>query len=91
MSNNAILLGLVISLCVTSRCFATDEDFELVVYTEEFPPFNFLYKGRIRGINKDIVELACKSADIYCSFKILPWSRAFKLTQMHSNSGLIST
>ena len=64
---------------------------ELTIYTEEFPPYNYSEHGVIRGINIDILKLACTNANIQCAFEIYPWKRAMFLTLKDPNSGLVST
>ncbi|GAC16546.1 substrate-binding periplasmic protein [Aliiglaciecola lipolytica] len=87
------MLSLVL-LSLAFFCLANDasaKDFNLKIYTEEFPPYNFTFQNKIVGINKEIVEMACSQAKFKCTFEILPWQRAYQLTQKNLRSGLIST
>ena len=63
----------------------------LVIYTEQFPPYNFIKDDRIVGVNIDIIKQACKLAEIECVFKLYPWLRAFTAAQKNANSGVMST
>lgn len=63
----------------------------LTIYTEEFPPYNFLEKGNVVGVNADIVAMACKMANITCKFALYPWKRAMTLSLKDGLSGLVST
>lgn len=63
----------------------------ITIFTEQFPPYNFLEEDRIVGINLDIVKRACEIAEIRCEFKLFPWKRAMALAQSKRFSGLIST
>jgi polar amino acid transport system substrate-binding protein len=63
----------------------------LVVYTEEFPPYNFMVDAEITGINIRLVEAACKKAQIECVFQMLPWNRSMRMALEGPNTALIST
>lgn len=63
----------------------------LTIYTEHFPPYNFLSEGEVTGINVELVRKMCTAANIVCEFKLHPWNRAFRMTEETPNSGLIST
>lgn len=64
----------------------------LMLYTEDNPPFNFLSEdtGQIDGVSYDIVVELMRRADIPFSIELLPWKRAFQLTQGTPNSCLFS-
>jgi len=79
----------LISLCALVLSSARGN--ELVIYTEQFPPYNFLKNEEIQGINIDIVKRACFHAQISCRFEIYPWNRAVSLTKRRHNAGLVST
>lgn len=63
----------------------------LVIYTEQFPPYNFIKDDRIVGINIDIIKQACQLAELQCVFKLYPWLRAFTAAQKNGYSGVMST
>lgn len=63
----------------------------LVVYTEEFPPYNFSVNNEITGINILLVKAACKEAQIECVFQILPWNRSMRMALEGPNTALVST
>ena len=63
----------------------------LIVYTEEFPPYNFSVDNHVTGINIQLVKAACESAKIECVFPIYPWKRAMKMALAGPNTGLVST
>lgn len=62
----------------------------LILYTEEYPPYNYSELGRIKGINTEIIREACRMAELTCKFEILPWTRAYKQVQEQQNSGIFS-
>ena len=63
----------------------------LSIYTEQFPPYNYLHDNKIVGINLDIVKQACETAEINCTFKLYPWLRAYKAALHYNNAGVMST
>ncbi|NVK24434.1 MAG: ABC transporter substrate-binding protein [Gammaproteobacteria bacterium] len=71
-------------------CVATHAS-ELELFTENFPPYNFIGHNEIIGINADILSRACLIADIDCTVSLLPWSRAYKAASVMQNSGVFST
>lgn len=73
---------------LAEKASATDS---LIIYTEQFPPYNFRDNHEIRGINVDLIAETCVKAGILCHFQLLPWSRAMSNTLATDNSGLIST
>ena len=64
---------------------------ELNLYTEQFPPFNYVSEGELTGINLDIVKLACERSNITCHLTSLPWNRAYANALKFDNSGVFST
>lgn len=63
----------------------------ITIFTEQFPPYNYLEEDRIVGINHDIVKRACEIANLRCEFKLYPWQRAMASAQAKRFAGLIST
>lgn len=76
-------------LCCSAHSFSSEN--MLTIYTEEFPPYNYIYKGKVVGVNADIVAMACDIADIKCEFALYPWNRAMTLSLKDAKSGLVST
>jgi polar amino acid transport system substrate-binding protein len=72
-------------------CCLYANDQSLVIYTEEFPPYNYSKNGKITGINIRIVQAACKEVGIECKFEMLPWNRAMRMARNGPNTGLVST
>lgn len=63
----------------------------LRLYTEHFPPYNFVYQGQVVGTNTDIVLRACAIAKLDCTVSLYPWRRAFEMTLADKQSGLYTT
>lgn len=64
----------------------------LTLYTENNPPFNFRsdQTGDITGVSYQIVIEMMRRAEIPYNVELLPWKRAFQLTQDTRNSCLFS-
>ena len=85
-----LLLALVsVSLLLATGAHATDNpDTDMVLLTENFPPYNMAKNGKnfaqdenINGIATDIVREIFKRADINYSLTLrFPWERIYKLT-----------
>lgn len=63
----------------------------LVAYTEEWPPYNFGEGNEVRGIATDMLRAICKEARVDCSFRLVPWARAYKTVQETPNTVLFTT
>ena len=63
---------LLMFLTITTVCMA--ETLEFVF--SDFPPFECIENGFPAGINKEIIEEACRRLDITPVFRQLPWKRA---------------
>lgn len=61
------------------------------IYTEHFPPYNYIEDSKITGINVEVVNQACSMANLDCQFSLYPWNRAMRLVKNNEFSGLIST
>jgi len=83
----ALLLSL--NLLVLQPVMAAPQP-ELTLYTEHFPPYSFLQQQQVRGINADLLRLACERAAIHCEFVLYPWLRAFELAQKNPHGGIFS-
>lgn len=84
------MFKLATTVLLFSSAFLTKAT-ELAIYTEQFPPYNYLKNNKIVGINLDIVKKACKQAKIKCTFKLYPWLRAYKAALKYDNAGVMST
>lgn len=84
-----MFLRILLIFLVPTSLFANDR--AIVVYTEEFPPYNFTVDGNITGINIGLVKEACEAASVECVFEIFPWNRAMRMALEGPNTGLVST
>lgn len=62
----------------------------LYLYTETFPPYNYLKDKQVVGINTEIVTQVCILAALKCVIRLLPWSRALALTNKSNDAGIYS-
>lgn len=63
----------------------------LKVFTEQFPPYNYLQEDQLVGINVELLNEVCRRAKIQCELELLPWKRAFENAKKMEGTGLIST
>ena len=66
---------------------------ELLLTTENYPPFNMQEEGtqRIIGISTDIVRRVMVRAGINYSIKFLPWQRAYAMALQEPDTCVFST
>ncbi|GAA0350017.1 ABC transporter substrate-binding protein [Bowmanella denitrificans] len=79
----------LLSLATTGSLWAAPA--QIKVYTEHFPPYQFMHKDKVVGINAELVMSVCQAAKVHCELELLPWKRSLQLTQSQPMSGLIST
>lgn len=87
----ALLLAIAFSLSTASTARAVQP--ELLLTTENYPPFNMQQDGTnlIVGISTDIVREIMKRAGLSYSMKFLPWQRAYTMALNSSNTCVFST
>ena len=70
---------------------ASSTDSTLIVYTEEWPPFNYLNeKGEIDGISTLKVREVLESIGIDYEIRLVPWIRAFTIASDTPNTLIYS-
>ncbi len=92
----AVLLLLALNLPARA---ALPDDYQVVLLTENFPPFNMAADGtnyaaerNISGINADIVREMFKRAGIAYSLTLrFPWERIYNQVLAQPDQGLFST
>ncbi|WP_295518509.1 ABC transporter substrate-binding protein [uncultured Pseudomonas sp.] len=93
----AVLLGCVLG---TTQVHAElPEGYRVVLFTENFPPFNMAVDGKnfardeaINGISTDLVREMFKRAKIDYNLSLrFPWDRIYNLTLENANYGIFST
>ncbi len=67
---------------------------DLLIVTEEYPPFNYVENGTLKGISVDFLDSAFSHMGIdipHDSIRILPWAEAYNTTLSRNNTLLFST
>lgn len=78
-----ILIFLVLILFCFSRALAQDPD-QILYMTEEYPPYNFMENGRLKGFSVDLMVLMLEKFESKVSreeIRLYPWPRAYQLIQ----------
>ncbi|RED51515.1 substrate-binding periplasmic protein [Aestuariispira insulae] len=73
---------------------ALAEDRRLEVLAEEFPPFNYVEDGELKGFAVDLVREMFHRTDFHAKggrFRVLPWKRAYLLAQTRPDILLLTT
>lgn len=66
----------------------------LTFYTEDFPPYQFVEEGELKGIFVDILQEAFKRTDTIKTiddFNVVPWARGYEIVLTTPNTVLFST
>ncbi|WP_420411182.1 substrate-binding periplasmic protein [Roseibium sp.] len=63
---------------------------DLTIVTEEFPPYNYLENGEIKGLSSDVVKAVLGQAGLNARFQFLPWARAYLTAQNRKNTLIFS-
>lgn len=64
---------------------------QITVYTEQFPPYNYEYQGKLTGLNLHLVKVLCNKVNVDCKFELYPWLRSYNNALNDPNGGLVST
>ena len=64
---------------------------EMMVITEEAPPFNFTRDGALTGSSTEIVREILRRLHLPDNIQVLPWARGYKLLQSEPYVALFST
>jgi polar amino acid transport system substrate-binding protein len=63
---------------------------KVIIYTEEFPPFNFIENRKITGVSTEVVHRVMEMTGIEYTIKSLPWEQSYNLVQKQANSLIFS-
>lgn len=70
---------LLLSLVLLSRCLASLQAAEVIVYTEEYPPYNYLTKdSEVGGYATEKVRQVLNATGLRYEIRVIPWARAMK-------------
>ncbi|BEV73544.1 MULTISPECIES: ABC transporter substrate-binding protein [unclassified Paludibacterium] len=76
------IAGFLALLLILPACRAADE---LLIVTEELPPYNFTDQGSLTGLSTEVVQAVLHQLDLTARFKVMPWARAYELAQSAPN------
>ena len=71
-----MLIFLLIIICINSRDGICKDPYELLLVTNEFPPYTFIKHGEFSGIAIDIVKTLSNLTGYSDQIVTLPWKRA---------------
>lgn len=75
-----IMKELIAAICISSLTqFAFCQ--EIVIVTEDFPPFNYKKDGLMQGISTEVVLAAFKAANMKPKIELYPWRHFPRLQQ----------
>lgn len=63
----------------------------LRLYTDEYPPLNYMDQGQLTGMAVDVVELLIQRTGQPATVQMVPWTRGFQRVQHETNSALFVT
>ncbi len=64
---------------------------DMMVLTEESPPYNYIHEGKITGSSTEIVREILKRLGKPDNIQVLPWARSYKLLQTRPHVALFAT
>ena len=82
-----LLLSVLLALfCLPAISFAD----KITVYSSPYPPYQIDHKGKLTGVNTEIVRAIFQNAGVEFEIKYVPWSRAQKYVgdDDHKNSAI---
>lgn len=62
----------------------------ITVFTEDFPPYNYLYQNILVGDNVEIVDRVFKELNFTPNYVVLPWARSYQMVLTTPNSLVFS-
>lgn len=80
------LVALVLFLSVCLQAGATD----LLIVTEELPPYNYQEDGIAKGLSTEVVEAVLAETGIEAEIAFLPWARSYLMAQNRKNTLIFS-
>lgn len=86
------LVTLFLFVVGTTISFAQDEE-QLTIWTEEYPPYNYSDNGTIQGMATELVVeiLSCINSELTREdIRLVPWARGYANTLNHKNNLIYS-
>ena len=82
MKNAALCLALLVATPAMAR--------DLSFVGQEYPPFNWIEGGEVKGGMVEVLKKACEKLKHTCKFSILPLARAVQMLEDGSADGVMS-
>lgn len=79
-----------VALCVMAGIGGSQAQ-TLTAYTEQWPPYNFMESGEVKGIASDVFKAVCADAGLTCKLNLVPWARAYKTVRTLPDTVLFTT
>lgn len=90
MRTKIIFLTVVLSCFIPFSVLPVFGAFPLRIMTENFPPFNYMEDGVLKGPSVEIVEAILNDLQCDLPIDVLPWARAYKIIQEQDQQVLFS-
>lgn len=72
---NQLFLILFLSIALPTTVFSYD----VIVVTENYPPYNYEQEGKVTGLSTDIVKRIMDESGLDYKIELLPWARAYEM------------
>lgn len=82
-------IKVVLLLCIVLTLSCAKEN--LVVLTEEFPPFNFTKNGEVTGLSTEVIKAILAETGIAYEIQVNPWKESYDQALSTKNCMLFST
>lgn len=79
------------SITVSEHPVKTDENFSLILYTEDSPPSSYKKNNQLTGLSVEIVQEILRRIGRTDAISMVPWARGYELALADSNTALFST
>lgn len=93
MNNKIVLFIFILFVAFSKRVYTRNID-NFKIYTEDYPPYNFMVDGVLNGVAVDLMEQMLNDLGSTLTrkdIKLIPWARAYVFVQNNKNSILFST
>ncbi len=90
-SRRKVMKASILGITLLLICTAASGDEQLLVLTEEWPPYNFSLEDEIVGLSADLVKAALARAKLDYHLEICPWKRAYRTALKQPNTLLFTT
>lgn len=83
-----LLLSFVVYSAQAEQRSLAIQDINIV--TEQFPPYNYMSNGVLKGASTEIVQAALQLLKIDANISVYPWARAYQMAKHHPNTLIFS-